>query len=221
MKRRPWTAEDQQVAEELLLLGCGYREIGRELGRSHSLVRCRLDPAAAERHRDATARCHKARPEKARARNRRWRRANMQRERLRKRIYHRANPSQERERHRRREALERAARRQALFPVTREAIAARFRLFGDRCAYCGSEAPLTVDHVLALSAGGVDEASNVVPACKACNSGKRDSPAEAWFRRQSFFTEARWRAICRASPHAIAGQLPLALLRIPSPPPRR
>lgn len=43
------------------------------------------------------------------------------------------------------------------------------------CAYCGvSGVKLTVDHVVALSRGGRHEPSNVVPACRACNSAKRD-----------------------------------------------
>jgi len=46
------------------------------------------------------------------------------------------------------------------------------------CAYCGKpfskELPATQDHVTPLSKGGHHTADNVVPACKPCNSGKRD-----------------------------------------------
>ena len=46
--------------------------------------------------------------------------------------------------------------------------------FGGRCAYCRREAPLEMDHVVALSKGGRHEAANVVPACRPCNAGKGD-----------------------------------------------
>jgi 5-methylcytosine-specific restriction endonuclease McrA len=45
-----------------------------------------------------------------------------------------------------------------------------------RCAYCGKRAKghLTQDHITPLSKGGANTASNIVPACKSCNSRKRD-----------------------------------------------
>ena len=43
------------------------------------------------------------------------------------------------------------------------------------CAYCGRKMQrLTQDHVTPLSKGGSNTASNVVPACKSCNSKKGD-----------------------------------------------
>lgn len=41
------------------------------------------------------------------------------------------------------------------------------------CHYCGQEAN-TVDHLIPISKGGTDEATNMVAACNPCNSGKRD-----------------------------------------------
>lgn len=44
------------------------------------------------------------------------------------------------------------------------------------CVYCGRRPPevaLEVDHVLARSRGGTDDATNLVTACRACNNGKR------------------------------------------------
>jgi hypothetical protein len=43
---------------------------------------------------------------------------------------------------------------------------------GNRCAYCEAPDPKTLDHVVPLSKGGLHTASNVVPACKSCNSRK-------------------------------------------------
>lgn len=46
------------------------------------------------------------------------------------------------------------------------------------CRYCGRSAPeveLTVDHVIPVALGGDDEPSNLVTACRDCNSGKSSS----------------------------------------------
>ena len=50
--------------------------------------------------------------------------------------------------------------------------------YGHRCAYCGKRAKghLTEDHITPLSKGGPNTASNIVPACKSCNSRKHDGP---------------------------------------------
>ena len=50
------------------------------------------------------------------------------------------------------------------------------------CHYCGQEAN-TVDHVIPISKGGTDEASNMVAACIKCNSGKRDRMTPTFFER--------------------------------------
>jgi hypothetical protein len=49
--------------------------------------------------------------------------------------------------------------------------------YGHRCAYCHRRRPLTMDHVIPLSKGGPHTASNVVPACLSCNSGKNNREA--------------------------------------------
>jgi len=54
---------------------------------------------------------------------------------------------------------------------------------GNLCMYCGDEFPdghLTRDHVIPLSRGGDDRWSNVVAACKHCNTRKGSrTPEEA------------------------------------------
>ncbi len=49
--------------------------------------------------------------------------------------------------------------------------------YGHRCAYCGAPDAKTMDHVVSIKAGGLHTASNVVPACKSCNSSKQ---AKRW-----------------------------------------
>jgi len=51
---------------------------------------------------------------------------------------------------------------------------------GNRCAYCGSTEKLTLDHVVALSKGGAHAESNLLVACKSCNSSKGVKPVAEW-----------------------------------------
>jgi 5-methylcytosine-specific restriction endonuclease McrA len=73
------------------------------------------------------------------------------------------------------QVLRRKARlRDAISPgVTPEQWTEILESFGRACAYClRTDVPLERDHVEPLSRGGLDEPSNVVPACKSCNSRK-------------------------------------------------
>ena len=45
--------------------------------------------------------------------------------------------------------------------------------YGNKCVDCGSS-EITKDHRIPLSKGGTNWASNLIPRCKPCNSGKRD-----------------------------------------------
>ena len=50
------------------------------------------------------------------------------------------------------------------------------------CRYCGASAPdvtLTVDHVVPVALGGLDDPSNLVAACRDCNAGKASSNPDA------------------------------------------
>lgn len=50
--------------------------------------------------------------------------------------------------------------------------------YAHRCAYCGkrSKGHLTQDHITPLSRGGNHTLSNIVPACRCCNSKKGKGP---------------------------------------------
>ena len=56
------------------------------------------------------------------------------------------------------------------------------RIAKGTCHYCGSTfSPdaLTLDHVVPLARGGRTTKGNVVPACRACNGGKKlDTPVD-------------------------------------------
>lgn len=58
-----------------------------------------------------------------------------------------------------------------------------FRLYGSQCQYCKKEAD-TIDHVIPLARGGSNDISNLVPACRSCNSSKQAKLISEW--RPSF-----------------------------------
>ncbi len=55
-----------------------------------------------------------------------------------------------------------------------------FKRDGNKCAYCGSNRDLTLDHVIPKSRGGKTNWDNLITACKRCNGKKGDfTPEEA------------------------------------------
>ena len=152
---------------------------------------------------------HESNRELKRARSKLWYALNRERKLAIARAWAAANGKRVKEIQRRRNVRLRIARR--FTQVSYEQKEQRFALWSSRCAYCGTTGKMTVDHVLAIKHGGLDEPSNIAPACHSCNSSKNASLVEDWYRRQPFFTETRWRKIQRHCPAAVAGQLPLAL----------
>lgn len=51
--------------------------------------------------------------------------------------------------------------------------------YGHRCVYCGKRCKghLTQDHITPFAKGGAHTKSNIVPACRSCNSRKMAGPA--------------------------------------------
>ena len=67
--------------------------------------------------------------------------------------------------------------------------------FDNLCAYCGEAKPLTADHFVSVKNNGEFSANNVIPACRNCNSSKRDSDFHEWYPRQKFYSSNRERII--------------------------
>ena len=59
--------------------------------------------------------------------------------------------------------------------VSREELGHLFDACSGKCAYCLTADATDVDHVQPLARGGRDELDNLVPACKSCNSSKKNS----------------------------------------------
>lgn len=58
------------------------------------------------------------------------------------------------------------------------------KIASGRCYYCGqifSPSELTMDHVVPLARGGRSTRSNLVPACKLCNTNKESQHPMDWF----------------------------------------
>lgn len=66
-----------------------------------------------------------------------------------------------------------------------------------KCAYCGSDENLTLDHIISKSRGGHNKITNVLCACKNCNKDKADQLWSEWFLKQDFCTIDRINAIIK------------------------
>ena len=55
-----------------------------------------------------------------------------------------------------------------------------YKFCGNKCAYCGSTKNLSLDHIVALSKGGAHCESNLLVACRSCNSSKGTKPVAEW-----------------------------------------
>jgi len=195
-----------------------YREAHRNEAREYARARY---SANLEDQREKVRKWRQDNPEKMREAQRRWDRSHPDKRRENRRRSYASNLERSREKARSRCAFRRSTRRRALLPVTRAAIDARFAIWRNQCAFCSVDAShprnagherLTVDHVLALTRGGLDEASNIIPVCRRCNSSKHNNSVDDWYSRQSFFSQARWRKVQRHCPAAVGGQPSLALL---------
>ncbi|AOV62172.1 HNH endonuclease [Synechococcus phage S-CAM7] len=67
--------------------------------------------------------------------------------------------------------------------------------WGNKCAYCGSDTNLTLDHIVPRSKGGSNHTTNVLCACESCNADKAYTEWIIWYIEQPFFTEERREAI--------------------------
>lgn len=72
--------------------------------------------------------------------------------------------------------------------------------FNNQCAYCGMTEEehlkqfgeqLHQEHFIPLSEGGEYTHSNIIPACRSCNSSKNNSNFFDWYPEQEFYDEER------------------------------
>jgi hypothetical protein len=219
MKRRKfWTAKEQSIAEVAAACGVSYKEIGRTLGRHDSLVAYHLHGKYQEKRRNEgkyrSQIWYLNNKDTAAKKSTRWHQENREcpRYKLRRKASRLRTREQDHQRHRAYQSLKRSSRKQAIIPLTQHQWEMRLKIWDGLCAYCGERKGSSMDHVLALSKGGLDEAANIVPACTFCNSSKQNKPVKEWYELQPFFSEQKWRKIQRHCDNAIRGQLSMALL---------
>jgi len=160
-----------------------------------------------------------ANPEREAARVAAWQAANPEKVRARQKRFHERNPEARREYqaryhatdrykqiHADRERLRRAILKQERYEggiiQSATSIEGKFTLvewerlkdaFDNRCAYCGGETRLTIEHLTPLSRGGKNEVGNIAPACQPCNTSKNARTAEEFIPERA--AEIRERAL--------------------------
>lgn len=138
------------------------------------------NPIGPERRRDAKH-CSRSCIEKERALSPEriaYIRANQKRSSAKMREWRRDNPA--------RVSNHRVARRnrEAAGALSESDWARALRAAQGRCAYCGCQTALTMDHVVPLSRGGTHTIGNVVPACGPCNYRKGRRFISEWRIRE-------------------------------------
>ena len=69
------------------------------------------------------------------------------------------------------------------------------KYFDHKCAYCGEGNPLAQDHFYPLNHGGEFTISNIICACKRCNSSKGPKLYSEWYHKQTYYNKDRERKI--------------------------
>ncbi len=182
--------------------GCEKRKVKdkrKKLGYTWGCPRCAVERTQRwqarnpERTKEIMDNWRFANPEKKKASEARWQKANPKRHAANASRWRKENPDQCCANSAKRRALRRDATDPSQ-PITTAVIAERLALFGG-CAYCGKDKKLEIEHVVALSDGGLHVPSNLVGACRSCNSSKNDKPVEEWFKSQPFFSVERFQRL--------------------------
>lgn len=77
------------------------------------------------------------------------------------------------------------ARKRRVWPLPADGIRVLIEEFEGRCAYCGGIAT-TWDHIIPVAKGGQTIPSNIVPACRICNSSKRTRDVDIWLAEKGY-----------------------------------
>jgi 5-methylcytosine-specific restriction endonuclease McrA len=95
--------------------------------------------------------------------------------------YFRLRPAKRAEKNKKAYALRRGAPTATLTAAQWRGVQA---VFGGLCAYCQQKPGDTMDHFVPVASGGKHDVSNVVPACRACNSSKRHRDPFEWMEEK-------------------------------------
>lgn len=164
--QREWQAKNKEKTKEYQRR---WYEKNKEKKKAAVMAWRNATPENQQRHRDALKKSYAKHRDKRLAEMRAWYRKNSARAYLAIREWCKKNPTRVKAYHAKREAR----KRNATGSCTPEQLQARFDFYGGLCAYCGKPAT-TVDHVVPLERGGSNWPANLRPACRSCNSSKKD-----------------------------------------------
>lgn len=122
--------------------------------------------------RQARRKRYEASPDKVLERNAKWRKANSEKYRESQRRWEELNPERKRQTQRKYQHKRRAWLAEADGEYTIDEWGALCEQYAHLCLCCGEKKPLTVDHVVPISAGGGNDITNIQPLCALCNSRK-------------------------------------------------
>lgn len=152
---------------------------------------------------------HIANREKAIAKVKAWNIENKEKVRARRKEYlKRIDVKERRNQHKQ---LRRAKKRSLPHDFTSEQWRVCQSYFSNKCAYCGNKRKLEQDHFIPLSKNGEYNINNILPACKNCNSGKRDQDFFVWYSKQEFYSSKREDKILQYLNYSKNGTQQLAL----------
>ena len=143
-------------------------------------TRFRLDNP--ERAREIYSNWRQANVEDARSNYNRWRSRNVEQRREYLRSWYQQNPGKKAEHDNTRRGLEQDAKGR----FTADQWEARLEYHGHKCYYCGSVDRIQVEHRIPLSRGGTNWPSNLVPACRTCNSSKGTKTEKEFLDKHQF-----------------------------------
>ena len=69
--------------------------------------------------------------------------------------------------------------------------------FNCECAYCGKDKKLTIEHFIPISKLGEGTINNIIPACRSCNSSKRDNFFHEWYPNHKNYSKKREKTILK------------------------
>jgi 5-methylcytosine-specific restriction endonuclease McrA len=199
-RHRPWSSQEQVLAEVAAASGCSLSQIAKFLNRAPIGVSRRLNAKQAERARETDRLWKKLNKERSREISRQWKRNNPERRKAADKRWRQENIQTYKEKHRRRRARQRNAITKDCEPVTAQIVEKLLDYFGNACAYCGDKEYLSIDHVTPLAKGGLHTPSNLLPACRRCNCSKCDNDVQTWYLDKEYFSDERWSKIIEYHP---------------------
>ena len=91
----------------------------------------------------------------------------------------------------------RAKSKELLSTLTKEQWEAIQKQFDNKCAYCGKEGIMTLDHFIPQEREGEYTHNNIVPACKRCNSSKHSRDFFEWYPKYRCYSKKREKKILK------------------------